>query len=148
MTDIYAVGSKVRVKANPELLANGFKDPWVGLEGIIADDWVGATGTQSVKVTHDPHGQRVPGGIYRLVNLELIEGTVMPDKAVEHPAHYGGDTTYEVIKVIEAWGLGFVLGNVVKYIARAGKKPGNSELQDLKKARDYINKRIEKLEEN
>jgi len=143
----YAVGSKVRVKANPDLLENGFKDTWVGLEGIIADDRVGAAGSQSVKVTHDPHNLRSIGSIYRLVNLELIEGTVAPDRAVEHPAHYGGDTTYEVIKVIEAWGLGFVLGNVVKYVARAGKKPGNSELQDLKKARDYINKRIEKLEE-
>lgn len=147
MTDNYAVGSKVRVKANTDLLAKGFTDNWAGLEGIITEDYVDKTGSQSVKVTHDPHGLRVPGSIYRLVNLELIDGTVVPDRAVEHPAHYGGDTTYEVIKVIEAWGLGFVLGNVVKYVARAGKKPGNSELQDLKKARDYINKRIEKLEE-
>lgn len=147
MTDIYAVGSKVRIKANPDLAAKGFRDEWVGLEGIIADDYVGGTGSQAVKVTHDPHTLRTEGAIYRLLNLELIEGTVIPDRAVEHPAHYGGDTTYEVIKVIEAWGLGFVLGNVVKYVARAGKKPGNSELQDLKKARDYINKRIEKLEE-
>lgn len=28
---------------------------------------------------------------------------------VNHPSHYGGDTTYEVIKVINAWGLGFDL---------------------------------------
>ena len=37
--------------------------------------------------------------------------------AVEHPAHYGGaDNPYEAIKVIEAWGLGFCLGNTIKYI--------------------------------
>lgn len=48
----------------------------------------------------------------------------MPD-AVDHPAHYGGqDNPFEVIKVIDAWSLGFCLGNAVKYIARAGKKPG------------------------
>lgn len=32
---------------------------------------------------------------------------------VDHPAHYGGDTTYEAIKVIEAWDLDFCLGNAV-----------------------------------
>jgi hypothetical protein len=37
-------------------------------------------------------------------------------EAVNHPAHYGGDTTYEAIKVIEAWNLGFHDGNAVKYI--------------------------------
>lgn len=46
----------------------------------------------------------------------------MSDK-INNPKHYGGaENTYEVIKVIEAWGLGFHLGNVLKYIGRAGKK--------------------------
>jgi hypothetical protein len=63
---------------------------------------------------------------------------------VDHPAHYGGaDNTYEAIKVIEAWELGFNLGNVVKYISRAGKK-GN-RLEDLKKAKWYLAREIEKL---
>lgn len=54
--------------------------------------------------------------------------------AVNHPAHYGGaDNPYEAIKVIEAWELGFCLGNTVKYISRADKK-GN-RLEDLRKAR-------------
>lgn len=64
---------------------------------------------------------------------------------INHPAHYGGaDNTYEAIKVIEAWNLGFNLGNVVKYISRAGKK-GN-KLEDLEKARWYLQREIEKLE--
>jgi hypothetical protein len=64
---------------------------------------------------------------------------------INHPAHYGGaDNTYEAIKVIEAWLLGFNLGNVVKYISRAGKK-GN-KLEDLKKAQWYLQREIEKLE--
>lgn len=67
----------------------------------------------------------------------------MPDP-VNHPEHYGGDTPYEAIKVIEAWGLGFLLGNTVKYIARAGKK--GDELTDLKKAAWYLNRRITQLE--
>ena len=62
--------------------------------------------------------------------------------SVNHPAHYGGDTTYEAIKVIEAWELDFNLGNAVKYIARAGKKPGVDELEDLRKANWYLERRI------
>lgn len=43
--------------------------------------------------------------------------------AVNHPDHYGGeDNPYEAIKVIEAWDLGFNLGNTVKYIARTVRK--------------------------
>ncbi len=71
----------------------------------------------------------------------------MSDKpeAVNHPAHYGGaDNPYEAIKVIEAWGLGFCLGNTVKYIARAGKK--GSLVEDLKKARFYLDREIGRLE--
>ena len=53
---------------------------------------------------------------------------------VNHPKHYGGaDNPYEAIKVIEAWGLGFTLGNAVKYISRAGKK--GDALEDLQKAK-------------
>jgi hypothetical protein len=65
---------------------------------------------------------------------------------VNHPEHYGGDTTYEAIKVIEAWGLGFCLGNTVKYIARAGKKPYATLLTDLHKARWYLDREIQRLE--
>lgn len=65
---------------------------------------------------------------------------------VNHPAHYGGaDNVYEAIKVIEAWNLDFCLGNVVKYISRAGKKEGNSLIQDLEKAKWYLQRRIEEL---
>lgn len=61
---------------------------------------------------------------------------------VDHPKHYGGaDNPYEAIKVIEAWGLGFCLGNTVKYISRAGKKTPDV-LTDLKKARWYLDREI------
>jgi hypothetical protein len=66
-------------------------------------------------------------------------------EAVDHPAHYGGaDNPYEAIKVIEAWELGFCLGNTVKYIARAGKK--TDKLEDLKKARWYLDREISQAE--
>lgn len=66
---------------------------------------------------------------------------------IDHPKHYGGaDNQYEAIKVIEAWGLGFCLGNTVKYIARAGKKETDKTIQDLKKAKWYLEREISKLE--
>lgn len=66
---------------------------------------------------------------------------------VNHPNHYGGkDNPYEAIKVIEAWKLGFCLGNTVKYISRAGKKETDKELQDLKKALWYLQRRIDNLQ--
>lgn len=66
-------------------------------------------------------------------------------ESVNHPAHYGGDTPYEAIKVIEAWDLGFHLGNALKYIARAGKKDRKTTIEDLEKARWYIGRQIERL---
>jgi hypothetical protein len=64
---------------------------------------------------------------------------------VNHPEHYGGDTPYEVIKVLEAWGLdeSFCLGNAVKYIARAKKK--GAQIEDLEKARWYLDREITNL---
>ena len=64
---------------------------------------------------------------------------------VNHPAHYGGDTVYEVIKVIDAWGLNFACGNAVKYIARAGKKDEENLVTDLEKAIWYLQHEIERL---
>lgn len=68
----------------------------------------------------------------------------MPDN-VNHPSHYGGEENlYEAIKVIEAWHLDFCLGNTIKYICRAGKK--GATVEDLKKARWYLDRRIQQLE--
>lgn len=66
---------------------------------------------------------------------------------VNHPAHYT-DGGIEVIDFIEAKLLGYHLGNVVKYICRAGKKGTNMGLQDLQKARWYLDRAIEKNEIN
>lgn len=61
---------------------------------------------------------------------------------VIHPTHYGGkDNPYEAIKVIEAWGVGFNLGNTLKYISRAGKK--DNIIQDLEKALFYLDREIQ-----
>lgn len=68
---------------------------------------------------------------------------------VNHPDHYGGDTLYETIKVLEAWMTpeqfsGFCRGNTLKYASRAGKK--GDILIDLQKARFYLDYEIKTLE--
>jgi hypothetical protein len=71
----------------------------------------------------------------------------MATEAVNHPPHYGGgDNPYEAIKVIEAWELDFCLGNTVKYISRAGRKDKNREIEDLRKAQWYLERRIQQLQ--
>lgn len=62
---------------------------------------------------------------------------------VKHPSHYCF-SEYEPRKVIYSWGLNFNRGNAVKYLARAGRKL--DEIEDLKKAIQYIEFEIEELE--
>lgn len=67
------------------------------------------------------------------------------EPAVTTQPHYTA-LTPEPIDVIQAWGLGFHLGNVVKYVARHGRKPGVDVVEDLKKARAYLSREIARLE--
>ena len=61
---------------------------------------------------------------------------------VDHPKHYNTGKI-EVIEAIEDWRLGFHLGNVIKYIARAEHK--ENKIKDLEKARWYLNRYIERV---
>lgn len=63
---------------------------------------------------------------------------------VKHPRHYTFGAV-EVIDAIEAWQLGFHLGNVVKYVARAAHK--GQYLEDLRKARWYLEREIQRCED-
>lgn len=76
-------------------------------------------------------------------NLELVTLTEKTD-TVNHPPHYkaGG---VETIDFIEAKGLGYHLGNVVKYVSRAGVKDEAKHVEDLRKARWYLDREIERL---
>ena len=78
---------------------------------------------------------------------EVKEETVKENDPVNHPKHYT-DGRIEVIEYIEDKNLGFCLGNAIKYISRAGKKEKNKEIQDLRKAVWYLERRIYELENN
>lgn len=72
-----------------------------------------------------------------------MSGASVSSDIINHPPHYtyGG---IESIDAIEAWGLGFHLGNVVKYIVRAEHK--GAALEDLRKARWYLDRDIARRE--
>ena len=73
---------------------------------------------------------------------------------VNHPSHYGGaNNPYEAIKVIEAWEANFNIGTTLRYLCRCGKKTigGSAEemrLEDLKKARWYLDREIQNIEKS
>ena len=68
----------------------------------------------------------------------------MTHDPVNRPSHYAEGRQYEPISVIEDWQLGYHLGNALKYISRAGRK--SDRLEDLKKARFYLDEEIKQLE--
>ena len=75
----------------------------------------------------------------------IIETKLKKEKEmVNHPSHYN-QGKIEAIDVIEDWQLNFSLGSAVKYIARAGYK--DDIIQDLKKARWYLDREIQRLED-
>lgn len=80
-----------------------------------------------------------PGGFPE--DVIKASGLGTPDP-VDHPAHYTHGI--ETADAIESWGLDFFLGNVVKYVSRHAHK--GRPLEDLKKARWYLDRAIKRLE--
>ena len=75
----------------------------------------------------------------------LAENNQTEHDPVNHPSHYT-DGGIETLDFIVAKKLDFFLGQVCKYISRAGKKDPDKELEDLKKARFYLDRKISLLE--
>lgn len=62
------------------------------------------------------------------------------------PDHYRKGRQYQPWDVAKDWDLDFDLGSVLKYIGRCGRKAGNSKIQDLKKAAEFLKHEIDCLE--
>lgn len=73
--------------------------------------------------------------------LDVVDHTPTTE-SVKHPSHYHAQSGIEVIDAIEAWDLSFSLGNVVKYIARAGHKDPAKRIEDLRKAQWYLEREL------
>lgn len=128
-------------------------------------------GTSWMMATHDTDklknwgwhaGQRLDFGIARATDslgLDVYEVCApselypfqYPNKEtnfdpVSNPSHYCDGRSYEPRKVIADWELNFYLGCTIKYISRAGRK--GDKLEDLKKAAQYLQWEIERLEDS
>lgn len=77
--------------------------------------------------------------------MEQYPGVEFKAADAVNPTHYMGDY---VMRIIEDFTLDFLSGTIVKYLLRAGNKPGNSEIQDLKKARWYLDRKIKNMEKS
>lgn len=137
---------------NTHNIAREEKDrmPWSHLTLTERTPWLERASAELSSAPQEPKPE--PPTFYVTPMLPAVEA--LTPETVDHPRHYGGkDDPYEAVKVIEAWQarawpgtLGFHLGNAVKYIARAGVKPGVALLEDLRKARWYIDRAIEYTE--
>ncbi len=115
--------------------------------------FVGASESKTTIGRKDQFIRRILMGKENIQNksLEQTEIELKEYDVVNRPAHYA-DSKIEVIDYIEDKKLGFCLGNAIKYISRAGKKKDSGrgaiekEIEDLKKAIWYINRRIYELE--
>lgn len=76
-------------------------------------------------------------------NVKVHQEVDNENNVVDHPQHYQS-SGMEAIDVIEAFNLGFNLGNAIKYILRYGKKDPELAKQDLQKAVWYLNRETEK----
>jgi hypothetical protein len=137
----YKVGDKVKIRSDLQVHKfygpNEFTSPmreWLGqvveINSIYQDSYL-----------------MIDGRGYMWTD-EMIEGLALEasNDSVNHPSYYT-DGKIEVIDFIRDKHLDFCRGNIVKYVARAGKKGDKTkELEDLKKARQYCDFAIEMLE--
>jgi hypothetical protein len=65
------------------------------------------------------------------------------DERINHPAHYNQYQGLEIIDLVEQ--MNFCKGNAIKYIARAGWKNPDIEIEDLEKAIWYIRREIDRI---
>ena len=152
---IYGIRHFDKKNSTAATIASGGSEPPNCTVAHQHDGFVKVTGKyKSVLITEEQYGNLDPVQVSNLsYSLNKIPArmqtpqTVTPtvNDPVNQPSHYkvGG---VETIDFIEAKGLGYHLGNVVKYITRAGHKGTNQGLQDLRKARWYLDRAIEKNE--
>lgn len=89
----------------------------------------------------EPCMKCVKGYVVEPIKIENIDKATLNEDVIK-PSHYKAGE-FDVIAFCQKHNLSFDVGNVIKYVTRAGKKKDNSELQDLNKAMEYLKRRIE-----
>ena len=125
-----------RIKPDKKAQAWAKKNPWWGVDEEKTAYALGLHEklvNDGVDPKSDTYYKKVDAGMKPLLATSDL---------VNHPPHYkaGG---IETIDFIEAKDLNYRLGNVVKYVSRAGRKAGSDPVQDLEKAAFYLQREIE-----
>ena len=142
LLDVYVI--KLSWQNGAHSISRAFDgDMIVEHNGVVLIDFI------KEETGYDIHGALTEFGSCKkqeTIKDELVKDQerYIQDDRVNHPEHYtkGG---IEVHDFISAWRMDFDSGNVIKYVTRAPYK--NNKLEDLKKARWYLNKLIEEAEE-
>lgn len=135
----YNVGDKVKIRSD---LRVGMMKQMEKFEGVdVNDEMLKFRGKTDRIVNAAANGYELQTNPYIWTD-DMLED--VSDDVVAHPRHYTYGTI-ECIDFIMDKRLDFCRGNVIKYIVRAGIKDTN-ELEDLKKARQYLNFAIAALE--
>ena len=133
----FKIGDKVRIKEDlSQCKSTTCMNEYVGKEATVTKTYDSGI----IELDIDDGGWNWSEEV-----LELIEESVENDP-VNHPSHYT-DTKIEVMDYIEDKGFNFALGNVIKYVSRAGRKDADKTIQDLEKANWYLNREIKRLKE-
>lgn len=121
-----------------------FDWPWSGLfqDREIAEAFVRWLGEQDEYPNHGYITEAEAAGVRLWNRIDKRPGDHGAAESVTRPRHYT-QLDPEPIEMIESWSLGFHLGNAVKYIARAGRKPGADANDDLEKAKWYLLRSID-----
>lgn len=131
----FKVGDKISIiDALP--FDDGFK---IGETGVI---WMATKYVIGIKMHDGRYQVLTPDIAYKYI--KLVQSANSDSGSIDHPAYYN-DGKIEVIDFIEDKGLNFNKGNAVKYIARAGKKDKAKEVEDLQKAKWYIEREIKRV---
>ena len=81
-------------------------------------------------------------------NYNIIKNNITNSVSDSIKPSYYNDSKITPFDVIDDWNLDFYLGNAIKYIKRCGKKCNNTKLQDLRKAKEYIEELIRKEDQD
>lgn len=112
--------------------------------GGIWMDWFGVDKPKESESDFIKRKSGVYNNIFKEDQTTYNIGDILENNdPVSHPSHYTRFKGIEVIQLTEQ--LNFCRGNAVKYIARAGAKDDSKEIEDLEKARWYIDREIERL---
>jgi len=116
------------------------------LLGLTQREFASEIGRTQQAVNHWELGRNAPTRklLQQIIDKFKMQTINVENDPVQHPAHYTS-SRIEVLDAIEEWELTYGIGNVVKYCARAGKKT-QDKLQDLCKAKFYLDREIEKLQ--